>query len=111
MTEEELMIKKLEEKGYIIIESIEGLESIKKEEVDISDFEEMENLEIEKENLEKQKIKEKTFRPISIELYMENPELLMDSVVDACCKHDCVVEPDGYCEHGNPSVLLYHGMI
>jgi len=36
---------------------------------------------------------------------------LMDSVVPACCIFGCEVEPDGTCEHGNPSVLLHHGMI
>lgn len=29
----------------------------------------------------------------------------------ACCKHECQVEPDGYCEHGNPSVLIMQGLI
>lgn len=36
---------------------------------------------------------------------------LMDSVVTACCVHRCQVEPDGHCEHGNPSVLLQMGLI
>jgi hypothetical protein len=34
-----------------------------------------------------------------------------DSVVIACCVHGCRVEPDGTCEHGNPSVLLELGYI
>lgn len=29
-----------------------------------------------------------------------------DSVVPACCSEGCEVEPDGECEHGNPSVLI-----
>jgi len=24
----------------------------------------------------------------------------------ACCDDKCIVERDGYCEHGNPSILL-----
>jgi len=38
-------------------------------------------------------------------------EDLMDSVVPACCKAGCEVEPDGRCEHGCPSVLLALGLI
>lgn len=34
-----------------------------------------------------------------------------DSVVPACCSEGCRVEPDGRCEHGNPSVLLALGVI
>ena len=52
-----------------------------------------------------------SFEPISIEWIMDNPMEAMDSCVPACCKHGCTVEPDGYCEHGQPSVLLYHGLI
>ena len=33
-------------------------------------------------------------------------DLLLESIVPACCTSDCWVEPDGYCEHGHPSVLL-----
>lgn len=29
-----------------------------------------------------------------------------DSVVPACCRNGCEVEPDGKCEHGCPSPLL-----
>lgn len=36
---------------------------------------------------------------------------LDDSIVPACCVYGCEVEPDGHCEHGNPSVLLDAGMI
>jgi hypothetical protein len=32
-------------------------------------------------------------------------DLIYDSVVPACCSEGCEVEPDGECEHGNPSVL------
>ena len=38
-------------------------------------------------------------------------EVMFDSVVPACCSDGCEVEPDGECEHGNPSVLLKLGVI
>jgi hypothetical protein len=38
-------------------------------------------------------------------------EACSDSVVPACCKEGCSVEPDGTCEHGCPSPLLAAGMI
>jgi len=31
--------------------------------------------------------------------------------VPACCSEGCVVEPDGTCPHGNPSILKHHGLI
>jgi len=34
-----------------------------------------------------------------------------DSIVPACCKEGCEVEPDGTCEHGCPSILLSLGVI
>jgi len=34
-----------------------------------------------------------------------------DSVVPACCKEGCQVEPDGKCEHNCPSILLALGVI
>ena len=34
-----------------------------------------------------------------------------ESVVPACCIHGCTVEPDGRCEHGNPSIFLAAGVI
>ncbi len=40
-----------------------------------------------------------------------NFDVLMDSIVPACCKHGCQVEPDGHCMHGNPSILLANGLI
>lgn len=36
---------------------------------------------------------------------------VMDSVALAVCPEYCEVEPDGYCEHGRPSVLIAMGMI
>ena len=38
-------------------------------------------------------------------------DVAMDSVVPACCSEGCQVEPDGYCEHNQPSVLIALGMI
>ena len=38
-------------------------------------------------------------------------ETVYDSIVEACCKQYCEVEPDGYCEHKCPSVLIRHGVI
>jgi hypothetical protein len=38
-------------------------------------------------------------------------EVVFSSVVPACCDDLCEVEPDGFCEHGHPSVLLASGMI
>ena len=40
-----------------------------------------------------------------------NADELLDSVVPACCKAGCEVEPDGYCEHGCPSLLIKLGVI
>lgn len=34
-----------------------------------------------------------------------------DSVCPACCRHGCMVEPDGRCPHDCPSVLLALGVI
>ena len=34
-----------------------------------------------------------------------------DGTCPACCSEGCIVEPDGHCEHGNPSVLLAMGLI
>ena len=36
-------------------------------------------------------------------------EVLMESSCEAT--DGCIVEPDGVCEHGHPSWLLYYGMI
>jgi len=38
-------------------------------------------------------------------------EELMDSVVPTECPEGCMVEPDGTCPHGCPSVLLKAGLI
>ena len=41
--------------------------------------------------------------------YLE--DLIMDGVVPALCDGGCLVEPDGECHHGHPSVLLALGLI
>jgi len=35
----------------------------------------------------------------------------LDDVYPALCSHDCQVEPDGHCPHGEPSLLLAAGLI
>jgi hypothetical protein len=37
--------------------------------------------------------------------------VLTASVVPACCSDGCMVEPDGTCPHGFPSILLSMGMM
>lgn len=34
-----------------------------------------------------------------------------DATAPACCSEGCVVEPDGRCPHGCPSVLIVLGVI
>ncbi len=34
-----------------------------------------------------------------------------DATAPACCSEGCIVEPDGTCHHGCPSVLLVIGLI
>jgi hypothetical protein len=47
--------------------------------------------------------------------YRETPteEELADWIMDGECEalDGCIVEPDGRCEHGHPSWLLFLGMI
>ena len=38
-------------------------------------------------------------------------EFVNDGLCPAECEHGCIVEPDGYCEHGKPSTLLAMGLI
>lgn len=42
----------------------------------------------------------------SVEL-LELYEMAFDTEVPAMCVHCCTVEPDGFCPHGNESILLY----
>lgn len=45
-------------------------------------------------------------------LEMEDLEYMaFDSLLPAMCLHGCTVEPDGHCEHGNESILLFLNMI
>lgn len=50
-----------------------------------------------------------TYKSLDIMEYSINQ--LNDSVVPACCVYGCEVEPDGHCQHGNPSILIDAGMI
>lgn len=34
-----------------------------------------------------------------------------DSICPSICRYECLIEPDGYCEHGLPSVLIKLGLI
>lgn len=47
--------------------------------------------------------------------FADSTQMILDlgynSVMPACCSEGCEVEPDGKCEHGNPSILLKAGMI
>jgi len=52
-----------------------------------------------------------TLRRTGIDLDQESIDSLMDSIVPACCSELCETEPDGECEHGNPSLLLAMGLI
>lgn len=38
-------------------------------------------------------------------------QVLWDGECRACCSEGCMVEPDGCCHHGCPSILLALGMI
>jgi hypothetical protein len=42
---------------------------------------------------------------------VELEDVALEAVVPACCNEGCEVEPDGHCEHGNPSVLVAMGLI
>ena len=52
-------------------------------------------------------MKNSSFVPSDKIIDINNLEaIFFDSIVPACCKYECEVEPDGHCKHGNPSVLL-----
>ncbi len=38
-------------------------------------------------------------------------EWMDDGAGEAACPHGCIVETDGYCEHGKPSWLIVLGLI
>lgn len=43
--------------------------------------------------------------------FEEIESFVNDSIVPSICKYECSIEPDGYCEHGQPSVLIKLGLI
>lgn len=47
--------------------------------------------------------------PESLEAFARNA--LFDATSPACCSEGCIVEPDGACSHGCPSILIALGMI
>lgn len=48
---------------------------------------------------------------MTLEEFITNDDYMLDSIVPAMCSEGCEVEPDGHCEHGNPSILLELGLI
>lgn len=90
------MARQLEEAGAVVILPPQAHEDLEKPE---------ELIQQAHDNLKK----EDSFRNIDVEDL--NMSELEDSIVPACCIYGCMVEPDGYCEHGNPSVLINAGMI
>ena len=55
------------------------------------------------------------FKAVDSQLVTPDLETLMDWSNDggceAACKHQCWIEPDGYCSHGKPAWLLLLGYI
>lgn len=47
--------------------------------------------------------------PESLEAFARSA--LFDATSPACCSEGCIVEPDGVCSHGCPSILIALGMI
>jgi hypothetical protein len=47
--------------------------------------------------------------PESLEAFARNA--LFDATSPACCSEGCIVEPDGTCSHGCPSILIALGLI
>ena len=90
------MIKELEELGCVVLPS----ESIE------SNFMEFENMKLKYES-EKKKRYKSYFRALPL----SEIDLSDTSVIPACCKMGCMVEADGHCQHGHPSILLYNGLI
>lgn len=93
MTEIQRLAHELEEMGAVVILPEDQMASEPKE----------------GETKEPFDLKKGSFKAIDIEDF--DMADLEDSVVPACCKYGCQVEPDGYCEHGNPSVLINAGII
>lgn len=51
--------------------------------------------------------------PNAVECFPPDEEQLEDWVSDGICETPCgcQIEPDGYCEHGNPSWLIILGLM
>lgn len=49
------------------------------------------------------------FTPDTLEQFTRNA--LWEATAPACCTEGCVVEPDGACSHGCPSILIALGVI
>ena len=49
------------------------------------------------------------YTPDTLEAFTRNA--LFDATSPACCSEGCVVEPDGTCSHGCPSILIALGVI
>ena len=49
------------------------------------------------------------FTPDTLEQFTRNA--MFDATSPACCTEGCVVEPDGACSHGCPSILIALGLI
>ena len=47
--------------------------------------------------------------PESLEAFARNA--MWEATSPACCSEGCVVEPDGTCSHGCPSILIALGLI
>ena len=57
-----------------------------------------------------QALKEEGFTtPDSFESFAQ--QVLWDGECRACCSEGCMVEPDGCCHHGCPSILIALGLI
>jgi hypothetical protein len=53
---------------------------------------------------------ERSRRTGGIDAFLNSPDA-GDVTLPACCSHGCYTEPDGHCEHGNPSALLALGVM
>ena len=49
------------------------------------------------------------FTPDTLEQFTRNA--MFDATSPACCTEGCIVEPDGACSHGCPSILIALGVI
>ena len=49
------------------------------------------------------------FTPDTLEQFTRNA--MWEATSPACCTEGCIVEPDGACSHGCPSILIALGLI